>query len=144
MCNEAKNIASDSIINGNKIYTIHNTTLKIPWKIHEDEEKTKYSWKVLKILLFEYKYSNRIKSIRILCYEYMKIGTQIQYSNTKYSGKKLVFEYLQLYCFGIRIHIRILEKAKYSHDNVPESKNSGQTQKILNETAFGFGGFFSV
>jgi hypothetical protein len=40
MCSEAKSMGNDSSING-KIYTIHNTTLKIPSKILEDEEKTK-------------------------------------------------------------------------------------------------------
>jgi hypothetical protein len=60
MCSEAKGMANDSAINW-KIYTVNNTILATPWIIHEDEEKTKYSWKVFKILVFEYKYSNRIK-----------------------------------------------------------------------------------
>jgi hypothetical protein len=64
--------------------------LETLWIIKMMKKKMKYSWKVFKILVFEYKYSNTLLRI----YENW-------YSNT-------VFEYLQLYWFGIRIHIRIL------------------------------------
>jgi hypothetical protein len=93
MCSEAKYSQRFRYKWKKKLHnTIHNTTLKM----HEDEEKTKYSWKVFKILVFDYKYSTIVKKYSNTLFEYMKIGPQIQYSNI-YNYTDLVFEYILEY-----------------------------------------------